>query len=78
MVRLAPSLALPLVALGDPARTVFYVLTICATLLTGGCAENAVAFDSIKACEAARAALKGEFEWARCEPASVQWGGRDH
>jgi hypothetical protein len=55
-----------------------FVLIFCASLHGGGCAENTVAFDSAKACEAARAALKGEFEWARCEPASVQWGGRDH
>jgi hypothetical protein len=55
-----------------------FVLIFCAALHGGGYAENSVAFSSAAACERARAALKGEFDWARCEPASVQWPGRDH
>jgi hypothetical protein len=50
---------------------VLYVLTICVSLLSGGCAPNTVAFSSALSCEAARSALKSEFLWARCDRRSA-------
>jgi hypothetical protein len=50
---------------------VFYVLTICASLLSGDCAPQYVAFDNARSCEAARSALRGEFSWARCDRRSA-------
>jgi hypothetical protein len=46
---------------------VIYILTICAHLLSEGCARNTFAFPTAAACERARAVLRGEFDFARCE-----------
>jgi hypothetical protein len=56
---------------GANRRTMLYVLTICVSLLSGGCAPNTVAFSSALSCEAARLALRSEFSWARCERRSA-------
>jgi hypothetical protein len=42
---------------------------ICASVYNAECNPNYFAFPNIKACEAARAALRGQFEFARCERA---------